>query len=77
MQQQEQKQYLDRSKSTFQKTNNKQTMHNTPKTHQQQQQQLLLLLLLLLLQLQHFWLVVSSENAQTTMEEPELGLQFG
>jgi hypothetical protein len=26
---------------------------------------------------QHFWLVVSSENAQTTMEEPELGFQIG
>jgi hypothetical protein len=25
----------------------------------------------------HFWLVVSSENVQTTMEEPELGFQFG
>jgi hypothetical protein len=24
-----------------------------------------------------FWLVVSPENAQTTMEEPELGFQIG
>jgi hypothetical protein len=24
-----------------------------------------------------FWLVVSSENAQLTMEEPELGFQIG
>jgi hypothetical protein len=25
----------------------------------------------------NFWLVVSSENAQLTMEEPELGFQIG
>jgi hypothetical protein len=25
----------------------------------------------------NFWLVVSSENAQLTMEEPELGYQIG
>jgi hypothetical protein len=27
--------------------------------------------------IQHFWLVVSSKNAQLTMEEPELGFQIG
>jgi hypothetical protein len=29
------------------------------------------------IKLVHFWLVVSSENAQTTMEEPRLGFQIG